>query len=288
MPATRAIRDRIGSVKNTRQITRAMELVAASNLRRAQEAAGATREYAATARELLAHLNAAGDAERQPLYAERAVKSRLYIVVSSDQGLAGAYNSNLLKLLTVRLRADKHDGIASSLITLGRQAGNFAARLAGVTVDGAHTDLPDAPDQNFLQPIIGSAVRQFLDGEYDAVDIIYTNYVSTVSQEPVAIRLLPAGFDDVEVPASLQQATFEPSAEEVLETITIRLLESQLLQAMLSAKASEYMMRMMAMHNATDNANGLIDDLTLEMNKARQAYITQELAEITGGAEAMK
>lgn len=288
MPATRAIKDRIGSVKNTRQITKAMELVAASNLRRAQQAAQATRAYAETARELLAHLNAAGDADRLPLYTERPIKRRLYLVVTSDQGLAGAYNGNLLKLFTQCLTTDKHEGIDSSAITMGRQGGTFAARLRHLELLGSHTDVPDAPDQAYLQPIIGAAVKQFLDGDVDSVEILYTNYLSSVKQEPTRLRLLPAGFDDQPEPDNLKAAIFEPSAEEVLQTITIRLLESQLLQAMLSAKASEYMMRMMAMHNATDNANGLIDDLTLEMNKARQAYITQELAEITGGAEAIK
>ncbi len=288
MPATRAIKDRIGSVKNTRQITRAMELVAASNLRRAQEAATASREYAATARELLAHLKATGDTDDQPLYIERPIKSRLYIVVSSDQGLAGAYNSNLLKLFTTRLASDKHEGIDSHAITMGRQAGSFAARISRLKVDGAYTEIPDAPDQHYLQPIVAGAIKRFLSGEIDAVEVLYTNYVSTVNQKPESVRVLPAGFETIETPDVLQTAIFEPSAEEVLSTITIRLIESQLLQAMLSAKASEYMMRMMAMHNATDNANDLIGDLTLEMNKARQAYITQELAEITGGAEAMK
>lgn len=288
MPATRAIKDRIGSVKNTRQITRAMELVAASNLRRAQEAANATRDYARMARELLAHLNANGEADTSPLYLERPVKHRLYLVVASDQGLAGAYNGNILKLLMTRLTEDRQAGVTSSLVTIGKQAGNFAARLQSVSVSGSYVDVPDAPDQTYLQPIIGAAVRRFLDGDIDAVEVLYTDYLSSVSQKPTSVQLLPAGFSDVTVPAAIQTASFEPSAAEVLETITVRLLESQLLRAMLSAKASEYMMRMLAMHNATDNASGLIDDLTLEMNKARQAYITQELAEITGGAEAMK
>lgn len=289
MPATKTIKNRIGSVKNTRQITKAMELVAASKLRRAQEAAARTAVYAQAARELLTHLRHVASPDEAPLYQARdVVKKRLYIVVSSDRGLAGAYNSNIFKQFTSKLSDDKKAGIDISVITIGRQAGRFVARLKGIEAIGSYEDFPDEPDVSALQPIVNTAVTSFSDGSIDAVDIIYTEYVSSINQDARRLQLLPAGFEEVEVPDAISLADFEPSAAAVLETVTLRLLESQLLQSVLASRASEYSMRMVAMHNATDNASDLIDDLTLEMNKARQAYITQELAEITGGAEAMK
>jgi len=288
MPAGKAIKNRINSVKNTRQITKAMELVAASKLRRAQEAAARSALYAKTAREVLTHLRSTGETDAIALYEERHVKNRLYIVVSSDRGLAGAYNSNVFKKLSEGIKADNAAGIGVKTLAIGRKAGRFVARLKGVDTLGAYEDFPDDPNGNDLQPIIATAVREFTDGRVDAVSVIYTDYVSSVVQNAESVQMLPAGFEDVAVPEGMKHASFEPSATAVLETITLRLLESQLLQFVLDAKASEYSMRMLAMHNATDNAGGIIDDLTLEMNKARQAYITQELAEITGGAEAMK
>lgn len=288
MPATKAIKNRIGSVKNMRQITKAMELVAASKLRRAQDAAQRTALYARAARELLTHLRQVSTADEAPLYQGRPVKKRLYIVISSDRGLAGAYNSNIFKQLTQHMTSDKSDGVSAQAITIGRQAGRFVARLKHVEVVGSYENFPDEPDVVQMQPIIDTAVKSFRDGTIDAVDIIFTEFESSVTQTARRMQFLPAGFEEVEIPAGLRQAEFEPSAAVVLETVTMRLLESQLLQSVLASKASEYSMRMVAMHNATDNASSLIDDLTLEMNKARQAYITQELAEITGGAEAMK
>ncbi len=288
MPATQLIKTRIRSVKSTRQITKAMELVAASKLRRAQAVVARTADYARAAQELLTYLRQSGETIDVSLYQARPVKKRLYIVIASDRGLAGAYNSNVFKAFTRAAKADQAEGIDVSAITIGRQAGQFVARLKGVETVGSYTNFPDEPDANNLQPIIGTALEQFISGEVDAVEIIFTEYVSTLVQKAGGMHLLPAGFEDIEVSEDVKIADFEPSAEAVLQTVTIRMLESQLAQSIYSAAASEYSMRMMAMRNATDNASGIIDDLTLEMNKARQAYITQELAEITGGAEAMK
>ncbi|HEX6461941.1 MAG TPA: ATP synthase F1 subunit gamma [Candidatus Saccharimonadales bacterium] len=288
MPATQLIKTRIRSVKSTRQITKAMELVAASKLRRAQAAVARTADYARAARELLTFLRQSGETIDVALYQQRRVKKRLYIVVASDRGLAGAYNSNVFKAFARAAKADQAEGIDVAVISIGRQAGQFVARLKGVETVGSYTNFPDEPDASSLQPIIGTALEQFISGEVDAVEVIFTEYVSTLVQKAGGMHLLPAGFEDVEVSEDVKIADFEPSAEAVLQTVTIRMLESQLTQAIYSAAASEYSMRMMAMKNATDNASGIIEDLTLEMNKARQAYITQELAEITGGAEAMK
>ena len=287
MPSTIGIKRRIGSVKSTRQITKAMELVAASKMRRAQEAASRTLDYAKAAKAVLAHLNANKETTDAPLYKERPVKNKLYILVSSDRGLAGAYNYNVLKKFTGYVKQDFESKVGVKVIAIGKKAGGVAIRVKGIETLGIYADFPDEPDTSHLLPIVGTAIDLFLKQEIDEVSVIYTNYRSSIAQDVLQLGLLPAGVEEVELDERLSQATFEPSAEEVLEKITIRLLETQLMQAVLSAAASEHSMRMLAMKNASDNARDIISDLTLEMNKARQAVITQELAEISGGVEAM-
>lgn len=289
MPSTRALKTRIRSVKSTKQITKAMQLVAASKMRRAQEAEKASEPYTQLAREILTHLANQGETVRHPLFAEREkIKSRLLIVVATDKGLAGAYDANILKLYAKQLTENRENGVDTHTIAIGRRANRFVARIKDVKVIGAYQDLPDDPADSHLHSIIDTAVRQYENGDVDAVDIVFTEFISSVKQEAVVQRILPAGFEETEVSEAIRTSEFEPSAEEVLEAATIRLIEAQVYHALLTARASEYIMRMLAMKNATDNANDLIDDLTLEMNKARQGAITQELAEISGGAEAMK
>jgi F-type H+-transporting ATPase subunit gamma len=291
MASRQQIKQRIGSVKSTKQITKAMQLVAASKLRRAQEAAVGPRAYADMARAILARLrNVAGGESEFHLFAERPVKNRLLIVITSDRGLAGAYNSNAIRRMINELRTDRDAGIGTAVIVIGKQAAHAAGRIAGLDVRGVYQELPDKPDANTLRPILTSAVGLFADGDVDAVDIIYTKFISTVVQEIQVKRLLPAGLDMETTEDKLedQDVTVEPSAEVLLRSITLRLLDAQIYQALLEAAASEHSMRMLAMKNATDNASDLIDDLTLEFNNARQSAITQELAEITGGAEAIK
>jgi F-type H+-transporting ATPase subunit gamma len=287
MASRQQIKSRIGSVKNTKQITKAMELVAASRMRRAQEAVGRTRRYAHAARELLTSLRTQVRLGEHELFAQRPVKARLLVVITSDRGLAGAYNSNVLKRYLTELKNDEAAGIANRTICIGRQATNFTARLNGVEVVGAYQQLPDHPGPNDLQPIIATALTMFSDKTIDAVDVLFTEYHSSIRQEVEHLRLLPAGFSDVKVSEGVREAEFEPSAEVVLRSVTQRLIEMQLFQSLLESIASEHSMRMMAMKNATDNANELADDLTLAYNNARQAAITQELAEITGGAQAL-
>jgi F-type H+-transporting ATPase subunit gamma len=291
MASRQQIKQRIGSVKSTKQITKAMQLVAASKLRRAQDAAEGPRAYAAMARQILSRLreSAVGEGEFH-LFDERPVKDRLLIVITSDRGLAGAYNSNVIRRMITELRADRDQGINTSVVTIGKQAAHAASRLQGLEVRAIYQELPDKPDADTLRPILSSVVGLFADGIVDAVDIVNTKFISTISQEVQVQRLLPAGLgateteDEIKSPA----ATIEPSAEVLLRSTTLRLLDAQIYQALLEAAASEHSMRMIAMKNATDNASDIIDDLTLEYNNARQAAITQELAEITGGAEAIK
>jgi F-type H+-transporting ATPase subunit gamma len=278
---------RIRSVKSTRQITKAMELVAASKMRRAQEATQATRDYAQVAYELLTHLSVSGVTDGHPLFAAREVKTRLIILVTSDKGLAGAYNANAIKQYIQLRREDEKAGIASKTIVIGRKGAQFLARLKDTNIAGVYEDLPDTLTGSEVRGVMRSATELFVSGEVDVVDVIFTKYVNSITQEVTAQRVLPAGFTHAKVSTAVANATFEPSSEVVLEGATRRLVEAQVFQALLDAAASEQSMRMVAMKNATDNANDLVDDLTLAMNKIRQGAITQELAEISAGAEAV-
>lgn len=288
MASRQQIKGRIRSVKSTKQITKAMELVAASRMRKAQEMVGRTRLFGQLSRELLTRLRQLVNVNDYALFKTRPIKARLLIVISSDRGLAGAYNSNVLRLYLSQLKGDDQAGIKNYSIVIGRQAANFSGKLKDVEVVGVYQNFPDNPNANELLPIIGTATELFINGTVDAVDVMYTQYHSSINQEAKTIRLLPAGFEEAAPQDDLRDAEFEPSAEVVLRTATLRLIEVQLLKALLDSIASEHSMRMLAMKSATDNATDLVDDLTLAYNNARQAAITQELAEITGGAEAMQ
>jgi F-type H+-transporting ATPase subunit gamma len=289
MASRQQIKRRIGSVKNTKQITKAMQLVAASKLRHAQEAVVRPREYADLAREILTRLRqlAADDSEFK-LFTTRPVKKRLIIALTSDLGLAGAYDANIIRTLITEAQADRAKGVKTSVVAIGRKAAQAASHIAGLDVEAVYTKMPDKPTADDLRPILSSVVGLFADGDVDQVDMIFTKFVSSIRQEVQLQRLLPAGFEEAKLDDELSRADVEPSASALLHSAALRLLEAQIYQAFLEAIASEQSMRMLAMKNATDNASELIDDLTLEYNNARQAAITQELAEITGGAEAMK
>lgn len=288
MASTQALKGRIRSVSKTKQITSAMQLVAASRMRKAQEATKASAPYADAARELLSALSTHASVKNHPLFVQRPVKTRLLIVIASDSGLAGAFNSNLNRLYAHELIADDKQGIKNTTITIGRKAAQFATRLKDTEILGAYQGLADRPEAGELHAILDTSRDYFTTGKVDAVDVIYTKYVNGVRQEATITRVLPAGADlTVEHNAEHQDVIYEPSTEEVVDGVAYRLVSAQLYQALLDSRASEYSMRMMAMKNATDNAGDLIEDLTLEMNKARQAAITQELSEISAGVEAL-
>ncbi len=287
MANTQAIKRRIRSVKSTKQITKAMELVAASKMRRAQEATLRSRIYRNTAREILTRISELMDVEHHPLYAKRKIKTRLVIAISSDRGLAGSYNSNIMKEFVNRTKPDIGNDIKVEVIAIGRQMARFVSRLEGVETIGVYENFPENPSANDIQPIIATVFEKFESGKVDRVEVLFTDFVSSITQEAKQQTLLPAAFAPTEERSDLEDSAFEPSPQAVLETITPKLVEVQLYQALLESFASEHSMRMMAMKNASDNAGDLIDDLTLEFNSARQAAITQELAEITGGAEAI-
>lgn len=289
MASTIVLKQRIKSVKGTRQITKAMQLVSASKMRRAQDYAFKSRAYRDLAYELLARLSAINEVEQQPLFKKRLLKSHLYVVIASNSGLAGAYNANVLKLLAKNIKADQDSKVASRVIVIGKKGAQFVRRLQGVELLAVYDDFKDQPTANDVRPILNTLMSEYRDESADEVTLVYTVFKSNILQEAKSLALLPASASDIpemkEGAATI--SNFEPSVETVIEQITLRLIEAQLWQALLESLASEHSMRMLAMKNATDNAKDLIDDYTLELNTARQAAITQELAEITGGAEAL-
>jgi len=287
MPSTRQLKGRIRSVKNTKQITKAMQLVAASKMRRAQDADKASAPYTRAASSLLANLAAQGATADHPLFAKREVKTRLLIVIAADKGLVGAYNANALKAYVRELREDDAKGIKNETIAVGRKASQFVTRLKDTTISGVYEHLADQPSGVQLDAIYDTALDKFISGEVDAVDVVFTEFISSIVQQPKVQRILPAGFADAEPEEAIREAVYEPDVQTVLDGVARRLVEAQIFQALLDAKASEYSMQMVAMKNATDNASDLVDDLTVAMNKLRQGAITQELAEISGGVEAL-
>ena len=288
MASTQQLKSRIRSVKSTKQITKAMQMVAASKMRRAQDATKGSAPYARAANELLSYLASQGATDGHKWFDVRPVKSRLIIVIASDKGLAGAYNANVLKEYVGLLREDDKQGVSNKAIAVGRKASAFVSRLKDTQVMGVYEDLSDYPEGSEFHAILNSAKDAFESREVDAVDVVHTRFVTSITQVSAVTRLFPAGYEAVEASEFVKDSLFEPNVQRVLDDAAYRLVGAQLFQALLDARASEHSMRMLAMKNATDNATDLVEDLTLVMNKARQGAITQELSEISAGVEAMK
>jgi F-type H+-transporting ATPase subunit gamma len=282
------LKRRIGSIRGTRQITKAMQLVSASKLRRAQEQARISRDYREAAYALLAQLVSVPEVTDRPLFRKRSVHSRLYVVITSNSGLAGAYNANILKLLTQNLQRDRANKVKSSVIAIGSKGAQFVRRLADTELLAYYPAFGDHPTQAAIQPVLRSVVEEYINESVDEVTVLYTMSRSGILQEAMALPLLPAIMDTEVTATPVTNMNFEPDIDTVVRQVATRLIEVQIWQVLLESLASEHAMRMIAMKNATDNASELIDDYTLEYNTARQANITQELAEITGGAEALK
>ena len=292
MPSPRDLRRRIKSIRNTSQITKAMQMVAAAKMRKAQQAAVAGRPYASLMNEVLAEVTANAGDFSHPLTEVREIRKRAVIVVSTDKGLCGALNSNLLR------EAARFDKQTTVYITAGRKASQFIARTKRQLA--AEFTYKDAPLFGEARAISRFAQDLFTKGEVDAVDILFTNFISTLAQKPEVRTLLPVG-EIKAVHAELEEGAtdsgkllkgateflFEPGADQVLGSLLPHYLNFQVYQILLEAKASEHSARMVAMKNATDNAQQLIKDLTLEYNKLRQANITKELLEITTAQMAM-
>jgi F-type H+-transporting ATPase subunit gamma len=282
MASQRDIRRRIGAVKNIQQITRAFQFIAASKLRRAQDATLASRPYSDKIDEVLADLAAVLGAEDHPLLAEREEGRRLIVLLTSDRGLAGPLNTNIIRYAAREITQDKGD---LAVVTVGRK-GRDAMRRARVPIEAHFAGYGDRPAFSDVIPLARLVTDAFLDGTAGRVDVIYTRFESTLSQRPAIDRLLPVEpADDTEgIPGN--QFLFEPSPAAVLEQLLPRYVATRLYQAVLEAKASEESSRMVAMKNATENADELIEDLTLSYNKVRQANITREMIEISSGARA--
>ena len=286
MPSTRDIRRRIKSVGNTAQITKAMQMVAASKMRKAQQAALAGRPYAALINDVLAKAAARTEVFGHPLMEKRAVKRRAVILVGTDRGLCGALNGNLFR------EAVKFDGHTTTFITAGKKAAQFIARTKrSFAAEFTYKDMPQFGESRAISKF---AQDLFLKGEVDEVDILFTNFISTLSQQPKVAPFLPigkieavqAGRGEAQTEESPAKSTtpdvfeFEPDEATVLGALLPHSLNFHVHQILLEARASEHSARMVAMKNATDNAQQLIKDLALEYNKLRQSNITRELLEI--------
>lgn len=282
MASQRDIRRRIGSVKNIKQITRAMQFVAASKLKRAQDAALAARPYSQKLDEVLADLAAVLGGEDHPLLAERADGRRLIVLITTDRPLSGPLNTNIVRFVARDIIDDPGD---IAVVTVGRK-GRDAMRRTGVPLEAHFSTFGDRPTFADVLPLARLITDDFLAGTNGRVDIIYSRWVSTLVQRPERLTILPiqAAADTEGIPGN--QFIFEPDASTVLERLLPRYVATRLFQAVLEAKASEESSRMVAMKSATENAEDLIDDLTLSYNKVRQSNITREMIEIASGANA--
>jgi F-type H+-transporting ATPase subunit gamma len=284
MANTKDIRRRIKSIRNIGQLTKAMQMVAASKMRKAQNVALAGRPYSALMNRVLVSLQQRTDSKLHPLLQVREVKKELVVVISTDKGLAGALNTNLLR------EAANFDPDKTSYVVSGRKARQFIARSRRDML--ADFELKDAPAFTETKEIARFCIEKFLNGEVDKVSVLFTHFINTVTQKPVVRTLLPiSSFELPQAPAegaTPQDSTdpmigylFEPTPEGVLDVMLPYYLHYQVFQMILDARASEHSARMVAMKNATDNAKQFIKDLTLEYNKMRQASITTELLEIS-------
>lgn len=289
MASVAQLRNHIRSVNNTKQITSAMQLVSASKMRRATERSLSIQPYHKHISELLTHLANQDVAKAHPLLTKREVKNRLLIVITSDTGLAGTYNSNVLKVYLKELKSDRNQKIKTQTIAIGRKAIQLATRL-GENVIGTYEGMSNSSAALERSAIVNTAISKYRNQEVDAVDIIYTKYHSTIKQEVDLWKLLPAGQISTTNNQKPQDILylFEPNKKDVFGALVKRAIEVQVAQAIFDSIASEHSTRMLAMKNATDNAEELSEDLTLAMNKERQAAITNELSDINNGANAVE
>ena len=287
MPGTKEIRVKIKSVQNTRKITKAMEMVAASKMRKAQERMRHARPYGEKIRNVAAHISHANPEYRHPFLVDRdSVKRVGLIVITTDKGLCGALNTNLLRLTLGQYKEWQAEGEEIEVCCLGNKGLGFMQRLGANVVSHA-VQLGDKPQ---MEKLIG-AVKVMLDGyiedRFDRLLIAYTRFVNTMKQEPVIEQLLPLSGERLGAPETVWDCIYEPEARAVLDQVMTRYIEAIIFQAVAENMASEQSARMVAMKSASDNAATLIDELTLVYNKSRQAAITKELSEIVGGAAAV-
>ncbi len=287
MPGSKEIRNKIKSVQNTRKITKAMEMVAASKMRKAQERMRAARPYGEKIRTLAAHISHANPEYRHPYLIERdTVKGVGIIIITTDKGLCGGLNTNVQRLALNHLKDWEAEGEKFEVCCIGNKGLGFMQRL-GATVVSHVTQLGDRPHMEKLIGAIKVMLNGYIEDRFDRVMIFYTRFVNTMKQEPVMEQLLPLAGDRLGAPEGTWDYIYEPEAKVVLDQALTRYIEAIIFQALSENMASEQSARMVAMKAASDNAGSVIDELTLVYNKARQAAITKELSEIVGGAAAV-
>ncbi len=288
MAGSKEIRTKIKSVENTRKITRAMEMVAASKMRKAQERMRAARPYAEKIRQVAAHLSRANPEYKHPFLVKRdTVKNVGIILITSDKGLCGGLNTNILRLVVSRMKGWEGEGKGISVCPIGNKGFGFMTRI-GAKVRSHMTGLGDTPH---IEKLIG-AVKVMLDaytaGEVDAIYLAYNDFINTMKQEPKVVQLLPLSGEELGAPSTTTwDYIYEPDAKAVVDELLVRYVESLVYNAVTENQASEQSARMVAMKSASDNAKTVIGELKLIYNKARQAAITKEISEIVGGAAAV-
>ncbi|SDI04014.1 ATP synthase F1 subcomplex gamma subunit [Alteribacillus persepolensis] len=286
MASLRDIKKRINSTTKTKQITKAMEMVSASKLNKAQANAQSYEPYTEKIREVVASIAAGNSDASHPMLEERSVKKTAYVAIFSDQGLAGGYNANLIRAFINEVEKRHQSTDEYGVLVLGR-VGRDLLKSRGIPILDEITGLPDEPVFNDIKNITKRAVKLYEDEEVDELYLWYNHFISPIQQTVTEKKLLP--LTDISTDTDTNQTyEYEPSAEAILNQLLPQYAESLIFGALLDAKASEFGARMTAMSAATDNADNIIDDLTLSYNRARQAAITQEISEIVGGAAALE
>jgi len=287
MASGREIKTKIKSVQNTRKVTRALEMVSASKIRKAQDRMKASRPYARAMKQVIGHLAQANSEYQHPFLIERSEIKRVgYIIVSSDRGLAGGLNNNLFRKVLGELRQWQDKGAEVDMVTIGQKASAFFRRIK-VNMLASVTHLGDRPQLEQLVGVVKVMLDAYESGKVDRVYLVYNDFVNTMTQRAAFDQLLPLPAADTQITHHDWDYIYEPDAATVLEHVLTRYVESLVYQAVLENVASEHAARMVAMKSASDNATKLIGDLQLVYNKARQAAITQEISEIVGGAAAV-
>jgi F-type H+-transporting ATPase subunit gamma len=286
MAGAKEIRTKIRSIQNTQKITKAMEMVAASKMRKSQERMAATRPYATRMRDVISHLAQAHPEYHHPYLNDREVKRVGYIIVSSDRGLCGGLNSNLFRSLLKDMKAWFDQGVEIDLCVIGNKALQFFKRSGGRVV-AETTQLGDVPRIEDLLGAVKVMLDAFDEGTLDRVFLASNNFVNTMTQKPEVDQLVPIAAEAIDEIKHHWDYIYEPDSKEIVDALMIRYIESLVYQGVVENIACEMAARMVAMKAASDNASDLIDELQLAYNKARQAAITQELSEIVGGAAAV-
>lgn len=284
----REIKRQIKSTQNMKQLTKALEMVAASKLKRATNAALASRPYSDKLKEVVSSIATGGGSLKHPMLQSREIKRSAYLIISSDRGQAGGLNNNLLKKLVETIKSKHKSNGEFSLFVIGRKGSDFFKRR-GYAMQQETIGVPDAPKFADIKSIASAAVKGFENGDYDELFVVYNRFVNAISQIPTIKQMLPLDASELEDKSSGPKADYEyePSPEEVLDVLLPKYAETLVYSALLENKASEFGARMTAMGSATKNATKMIAQYTLSYNRARQAAITQEIAEIVGGANAL-